>query len=1650
MKKLNLKRLLALFLVFGFALTTNAQIFEDDFSTDKGWIMSGTWERGAAVVEPATDHGGDGFILANPLGSDYPSNMARQDVTSPVIDCGAYTSVILEYQSFSGCEESSWDHMGVEVFDGIDWVEIWSNPGDTFQETEWTLYSFDVTAQAAGNSDFQVRFYMGTSDGSVQRSGFAIDNFVVREPSSETDFTAFSFPGDETGAANIDAGAHTIDIEVAASSDLATLISTFQLSAGATVAITGTPQVSGTTTNDFSSSVTYDVTAEDGSTVQAWTVNVTQAVISSETDITAFSFAEQTGAATISALNHTVDIEIGWQDDLANLTASFFLSAGASTSVAATPQVSGTTSNDFSSGPLTYNVLAEDGTTNQDWTVTVTQEIAPLGAVCSNPILLSLPVANETGNTSGMGDEYTSPCGGSYMDGDDVVYQFTTTENLLLSGEMTSSVSWIGMFILDGCPDAGANCVVTATSTGNSVSFTEEFLPAGTYFVVISNWPTPQSIDFDFSLTTSPASSETDFLTFTHASETGAATIDTDAHTILMEVGAGTDLATLVAGFTLSAGATAEISAVSQVSGTTANDFSSSLTYDVTAQDGTTTQAWTVTVTEATINSETDITTFSFPEQTGAATINTTNHTVDIEINWEADLATLTASFDLSFGASATIAATPQVSGTTSNDFSSGPLTYNILAEDGTTNQDWTVTVTQGAVPQGALCSNPIPLSLPVTNEIGNTAGFGDDYDETMACGSNYMKGDDIVYEFTTTENLLISGELTTTASYPGLFILDGCPDSGANCVLSATNGGTSVSFTDEFLPAGTYFVIISSWAAPQSIDFDFSLTTSPANSETDFLTFTHANETGVATIDDDAHTIALEVGAGTNIATLIAGFSLSSGASAEVASTPQVSGTTANDFTSPITYDITAQDGTTVQAWTVTVTEATVNTETDITAFSFAEQTGDATINATDHTVNIEVNSCADLASLTPTVSFSYGATTTQTTTDFSGPVTYDVLAEDAVSTENWTVNVTQASAPDEIDCGNAFAYNINDAAYTNTLCADGVLYVAFTLDQTYADVVITTTGSSFDTKLAYFSDCSDIVDDMTTQPTSPMNSLGYDDDGGEGNTSQITETTLGAGTYIAAIYGFGATSNGDVQFTVTGRLPSSDATLSDLTQGGTTVTGFASGTLDYSVELPFGTSAYPAVVGTPTDANASVANVVPGTFPGTVTITVTAEDNSTQDYTIEFTVASALSSDATLSDLTQGGTTVTAFASGTFDYSVELPFGTSAYPAVVGTPTHINASAANVVPGTFPGTVTITVTAEDNSTQDYTIEFTVASALSSDATLSDLTQGGTTVTGFASGTFDYGVELPFGTSAYPAVVGTPTDANASAANVVPGTFPGTVTITVTAEDGSTQDYTIEFTVATALSSDATLSDLTLNSFTVIGFAPGTFDYSVELPFGTSAYPAVVGTPTDANASAANVVPGTFPGTVTITVTAEDNSTQDYTIEFTVADPLSSDATLSDLTQGGTTVTGFASGTFAYTVVLPFGSDAYPTVIGTATDANASISYDVPAIFPGDVTVTVEAEDGTILDYVITFEVANSIGTISETEVVIFPNPSNGLFTIQTELSLDVVLTDVTGKVINEFNTADQRTVKINSSGVYFIKFSDKNSTIAKKLIVN
>ena len=91
-------------------------------------------------------------------------------------------------------------------------------------------------------------------------------------------------------------------------------------------------------------------------------------------------------------------------------------------------------------------------------------------------------------------------------------------------------------------------------------------------------------------------SDQASILSFVFDEQIGETEINDQTNTIDVLVEANADLSALVAHFALSEGATANVDGVTQVSGTTANDFIGPVVYTVVAEDGNNHSDWTVTV----------------------------------------------------------------------------------------------------------------------------------------------------------------------------------------------------------------------------------------------------------------------------------------------------------------------------------------------------------------------------------------------------------------------------------------------------------------------------------------------------------------------------------------------------------------------------------------------------------------------------------------------------------------------------------------------------------------------------------------------------------------------------------------------------------------------------------------------------------------------------------------------------------------------------------------------------------------------------------------------------------------------------------------------------------------------------------------------
>ncbi len=75
----------------------------------------------------------------------------------------------------------------------------------------------------------------------------------------------------------------------------------------------------------------------------------------------------------------------------------------------------------------------------------------------------------------------------------------------------------------------------------------------------------------------------------------------------------------------------------------------------------------------------------------------------------------------------------------------------------------------------------------------------------------------------------------------------------------------------------------------------------------------------------------------------------------------------------------------------------------------------------------------------------------------------------------------------------------------------------------------------------------------------------------------------------------------------------------------------------------------------------------------------------------------------------------------------------------------------------------------------------------------------------------------------------------------------------------------------------------------------------------------------------------------------------------------------------------------------------------------------------------------------------------ISNQNISIYPNPTNGLLKIETDKEYQIIITNVSGKKIINKQINKKATINLsdNKSGIYFIKFISKNNTFVRKIIL-
>lgn len=477
----------------------------------------------------------------------------------------------------------------------------------------------------------------------------------------------------------------------------------------------------------------------------------------------------------------------------------------------------------LTSGTTYYIVVSSDEDDNAsvayDLSV-ATSGAAGTGATCCTPTVIgALPYTNNGLTTCAFSNDYENKCNNTYMDAEDYIFEYTSAGNecvtiTIADGSVTADAD-VAAFILDGCPnDGSATCLNYATVDNGAagtlgVSFSAGLAAAGTYYIVVDGSDADVTCStFDFNIT---GSAITTGLTCGNAESIGALPFSV------------TNATTCCFGNDYNSG---DACGSSYLDG---DDY----VYTYTASSD---ECITVSLTNPDLGADVGLFIFDgCPD----------------------NLATNCLAFNTEANTSI------QSDGTTTGAVLTNGSTYYIVvstdAINTCTNFDLDIT-SQVAGGTGATCANPESINtFPFTLTGESTRCMGDDYDNTStsSCGALYESGEDKVYEYVKVDptpqclSLAITGASTNDIGYQ---VYDGCPDVGPTSCLANAGGasGGALNATVILPSAGTYYLVIDTWANPSNVDYNISITNNGSSQTNDLPCDAQALTLGAVSYGDN------------------------------------------------------------------------------------------------------------------------------------------------------------------------------------------------------------------------------------------------------------------------------------------------------------------------------------------------------------------------------------------------------------------------------------------------------------------------------------------------------------------------------------------------------------------------------------------------------------------------------------------------------------------------------------------------------------------------------------------------------------------------------------------------------------------------------
>ena len=133
------------------------------------------------------------------------------------------------------------------------------------------------------------------------------------------------------------------------------------------------------------------------------------------------------------------------------------------------------------------------------------------GNDCNNPLVIDLNVetlpyvdANQT--TCGKINDYSETCLGSYDGGEDIIYELIvgTAGDYIITMDPLGA-TWTGILIDDTCPPGNTGECIAYQTGSSGIRTLNVNLPAGTYYIMVDTWPSPNCIPmFDLTIAVPP------------------------------------------------------------------------------------------------------------------------------------------------------------------------------------------------------------------------------------------------------------------------------------------------------------------------------------------------------------------------------------------------------------------------------------------------------------------------------------------------------------------------------------------------------------------------------------------------------------------------------------------------------------------------------------------------------------------------------------------------------------------------------------------------------------------------------------------------------------------------------------------------------------------------------------------------------------------------------------------------------------------------------------------------------------------------------------------------------------------------------------------------------------------------------------------